>query len=517
MAEFLTRDRDVIDPELVPELDKSGEGEVSSLQQEQTIWPDRLIATLLFFGVGVVYVAVLRGRIEVYDTGAMLDVTRNLVNHGSLQAINGGYFIASRWSPYGIAVSLLAVPAYWISLLIGHFGVVASLIAPILTAFCVVLIYRIARALNWGAFYGVVAGVGFGVLSMALWYTIELLSEPGVTLCELGIVLGMIRWRQGKRIAPLWIGLSAACAVQFRSDSIFTVWIALLAIPLFVPWKTIFRWRRLLLLVGPMALSLAFLAWYNVVRFNRLFVTSYNRARFTTPLLHGLDGLLISPGRGMFIYNPLTVAGVAGLLIVFVGPGRVRDRALGALCLLLIVPRILFFSKWGVWDGGSVWGPRFVLPVVALLSLMIVPLLRATDMRRISGAVVRFVVFLLAILGAGTSYLSARIPLGEWLSIIRSPYWRARFDIGGLLNTPTERGHALDFRFSTSMIWGYITLLRHHEAIASGDLWAYGHGNIGYTLLVSGALIVLTAAFGSRSRRRPDVVSAAEGIARLGT
>ena len=70
---------------------------------------------------------------------------------------------------------------------------------------------------------------------MALWYTVELLSEPGVTLCELMIVLGLVRWRQGSRMAPLLVGVAAGLAVQFRPDSLFTVWVGLLAVPFFVP------------------------------------------------------------------------------------------------------------------------------------------------------------------------------------------------------------------------------------------------------------------------------------------
>ena len=60
-------------------------------------------------------------RIEIYDTQAMLGVTKNLVNHGSLASQGAGYPTAYHYSLYGMAVSLLAVPAYALSKVTGNF------------------------------------------------------------------------------------------------------------------------------------------------------------------------------------------------------------------------------------------------------------------------------------------------------------------------------------------------------------------------------------------------------------
>ena len=53
---------------------------------------------------------------------------------------------------------------------------------------------------------------------MALWSTTELLSEPGVTLCVVVVVFGLVRWRLGRPWAPILVGVGAACAIQFRSE-----------------------------------------------------------------------------------------------------------------------------------------------------------------------------------------------------------------------------------------------------------------------------------------------------------
>jgi hypothetical protein len=454
----------------------------------------------LFVGVLAVYVAVLRGRIEAYDSQVMISVTKNLVDHGSLTTLHSGWTFrpdSRPYAPYGIGVSILAVPAYVISKWTGNFPVVVSLIAPLITAWCVALIYWIARALNWRALHGVVAAIAFGLFSMALWYTTELFSEPGITLCVLVIVFGVIRWRRGSRWASLWIGLAAACALQLRSDSLFTVWIMLAALPLFLPWAEIRSRRSLLLVLAPMAASGGLLAWYNEYRYHRLLVSSYGPGGgFTNPLWHGLRGLLFSPGRSMFVFNPLTVLGVVGLVLLFTNR-RIRDRPLAVLAAIAVLPRIAFFANWGVWDAGSVWGPRFLLPSVAVLSLMIVPVFQATNGRRGARVVVAVSTAVLALFAAFANFLSVRLPLGEWLGILGDPGWRARLGIHGLRSAAAQ-SNAIDFSVRYSPISGYITILHRGVAITSADLWTSGHAVIGWALLAIGAVALVAAAVGAR-------------------
>ncbi|HEY1650999.1 MAG TPA: hypothetical protein VGG09_03875 [Acidimicrobiales bacterium] len=393
-------------------------------------------------------------------------------------------------------MSVLAIPPYALSLVIEHFGVLVSFINPLVTATCVVLIYKIARALGWTAPQGLVASLAFALPSIAVWYTLELLSEPEVTLCVLLIVLEMIRWREGKGSAPLMLGLALAAAIQFRSDSVLTVGVGFLAVPLFVSSRELLSKRALVRMVPPVIVSIAFLLWYNQIRFGSLFVFGYGpNDRYDTPLLHGLEGLLISPGGGLFIYNPLTVIGVIGAALIIFGPKVERDRALGILVALLIIPRMLFFAKWHYWWGGDVWGPRFLLPVVALLSLMIIPVMRCST-TVITRAATYLGVAVLGLLGGFVSYLSARVPLGEWISVLSSPRIRVQLGIQNV-RTTAQQFEALYFKWSTSPIGGYLTLMRRHIALPSGDLWAYGHADAGYLIEALGFLCLLVTCVGA--------------------
>jgi hypothetical protein len=492
---------------------RSGSGRHARL-----FWSDRKVSVGLFSGVMIVYLAVMRGKTEVYDTQAMLGVTQNLVHHASLHAAGASYSLATVWSPYGLGVSLLAIPPYLVSLVTGHFDVLVSFIDPLLTATSVVLIYKIARTLGWTAGQGLVAAIAFGLPSMAVWYTLELLSEPGVTLCVILIVLEMIRWRQGKTSAPLILGLALAVAIQFRSDSLFTVGIGFLALPLFVPSSELFSRRALARMLPPVLVSMGFLLWYNQVRFGSLFVFGYGpNDRYDTPLLHGINGLLLSPGAGLFVYNPLTIVGVIGVALILFGPRAERDRALGLLVVLLSVPRLLFFAKWHYWWGGDIWGPRFLLPVVALLSLMIVPVLRTTS-NVVTRAAIFLAVAVLGALGGFVSYLSARVPLGEWLTVVySSPRLRAQLGIRNA-ETVAQQFNALYFHWSTSPIGGFLTLLRRHMATPSGDLWAYGHGDIGYAMVATGLLLLAVICVGAaRLPRDTDARASLETSDELST
>jgi hypothetical protein len=464
----------------------------------QSIWSDRWVATGLFFGVLLIYLAVAQCQFQIYDTQAMMGVTKNLVNHGSLASSGAGFAVSTNYAPYGIAVSLLAVPAYALSKWTGNFPALGSMVDPLLTALSVVLLYRIARALDWRPGYGVIAAVSYGLFSMAVWYSTELLSEPGVVLCALVIMWGLIRWSQGLAMAPLWIGLAAGCALQFRSDSSFTVWIALLATPLFVPWSVLRAKRTLLLVFGPLVVSLGLLGWYNELRFHKWLVGTYGpHGGFITPLAHGLDGLLLSPGKGLFLFNPLTALGVVGVVLLVIGPARVANRPFGVLCLLLVVPRVLFFAKWSIWDAGSVWGPRFLLPVVPVLSLTLVPVLQATHPRRLTGVAVRVVAVLLAGLAAFVNFLSIRLFYGAWLGATSNPYWRALFHIGGP-NTSVGRAAQVDFNVTASPIWGDVILIKHHLANVAGEWWLTGHSLVGWALLAAGGVLLVATAFGAR-------------------
>jgi hypothetical protein len=465
---------------------------------------DLVIAVCVFGGLFLVYIAVSRHEFVAYDASSMVAVGTNLTNHFTLRtvgAFDDSLHLSTPYSPYGIGVSVLVVPAYALSKVVGNEMLLLSLINPLLTATAGALVFAIGRELRWGRFMAVLAAATFGLLTMALQSTTELFSEPAVALCVVILVWAILRWRREWRPAALVIGLTSAAVIQFRADSIVTVWIGLLALPLFVSWDEIRKRRNLAEILIPVLSSMAFLAWYNHLRFHSIFVFSYNGQGFHTPIGRGLEGMLVSPGKSIFVFNPIALLGLVGICIFLS-----RDRPVGVLLLLLIVPRILIFAKWDSWDGGVSWGPRFLDPVVALLVIAAVEVLvAARDVRRWR-VPARLAFVALAIVSLGVSYLSVRVPYEQWFDTLQTPALRVHYDAGHLVPHPNEPGavsNAFDFTLQGSHILGNIHLLE--RGVATMAPWSFqgDRSAEGWAILLLGLLLTsAAAAMALRSDRR---------------
>jgi hypothetical protein len=123
------------------------------------------------------------------------------------------------------------------------------------------------------------------------------------------------------------------------------------------------------------------------------------------PLVDGLTGLLLSPGRGLFVFSPVLLFSVAGLLWVALrGPALLKATAVGVVLNVLVV------SKWFVWWGGHSWGPRLLADTVPILCFFLYPVTGFLDRHRLMKGV--FVLF--AALSIGTHALGAFFYDGRW-------------------------------------------------------------------------------------------------------
>ena len=461
---------------------------------DRTDRSDQLIAGCVFGGLFFVYLAVSRHTFVAYDASSMVAVGTNITNHLTLStvgAFDDYLHLSTPYSPYGIGVSLLVVPMYALSKATGHEMLLLSLINPALTALAGLVVFAIGRELRWPRTWSVLCAATFGLLTMALQSTTELFSEPAVALCIVILVWAILRWRLEWQWAAFVIGLTSAAVIQFRSDSILTVWIGLLALPMFVPWTEIRKPRNLAAMGLPVVLSLAFLGWYNQHRFKNYFVFSYGGQGFHAAIGRGLEGMLVSPGKSIFVFNPIALLGLVGLALFLR-----RDRPIAVLFLLLIVPRVLFFAKWDSWDGGVAWGPRFLDPVVSLFAIAAVEVLVATRHTKIWGTIARVAFGVLALLSLGVSFLSVRVPYEQWWQTISNPALQARYDGGHLVpdpNTPGAAQNAFDFTLQGGHLVGDIDLLEDDTAKTAPWDFQAGREAKGW-LLLAAALALMAAA-----------------------
>jgi hypothetical protein len=121
---------------------------------------------------------------------------------------------------------------------------------------------------------------------------------------------------------------------------------------------------RFVLGLAPMA---AFWGVYNWVRFGSPFESGYLRdpvVGFGGSLSSGAAGLLFSPYASLFLYCPIALLSIAGLIALWR-----HDRAAATLFVALFVSFFLLYASLGNWMAGRSYGPRFLVPLLPALVL----------------------------------------------------------------------------------------------------------------------------------------------------
>jgi hypothetical protein len=134
------------------------------------------------------------------------------------------------------------------------------------------------------------------------------------------------------------------------------------------------RMRAALVLSGGIALATAVHLGWNAYRFGALFDFGYDWSE-TIPvppphtfsivdLPRGLALLLVSPGKSIFLWAPVTV-----LALLNAGRSWKRDPALTAGLGTALAVGLLFYGGYLFVEGGYSHGPRHLVPIVPLLIL----------------------------------------------------------------------------------------------------------------------------------------------------
>jgi hypothetical protein len=160
--------------------------------------------------------------------------------------------------------------------------------------------------------------------------------------------------------------------------SIFAHPVSLIFIPAFLVY-TFFRVMRhemknFLLLVSLIALMLFFVGLVNYARFGDF--TDFGYGYFSSLAAHdgwrGLIGLLFSPGVGLIFFFPIAVLLPLGAKYMY------KDsRALFFLCTYIIIANWIYIgtlsygAEPSAWSGGIAWGPRYLIPVLPFIMIIL--------------------------------------------------------------------------------------------------------------------------------------------------
>ncbi len=107
---------------------------------------------------------------------------------------------------------------------------------------------------------------------------------------------------------------------------------------------------------------------YNLWALGNVFGGYGSLGHFSNPLLAGLAGLTISPNRGLFVFTPIVVFALWGIVEVWRRGDELRwlrylTVALGA--------HVVIYAKFDEWWAGYTYGPRYFTDVLPLLFVLV--------------------------------------------------------------------------------------------------------------------------------------------------
>lgn len=342
-----------------------------------------LISVVLFILLVSIYFLTAGEGMYSMDGEMLFMVTWSLANHGTL-AVTCDSGVPGRngqcFSNYEFFMPLASVPLVWEGLVVNRLllhnddiAVARFFVArfnQIITALCGVMLFNVALRFYNNYFISIIIALLYSIGTFAWPYSKFHFREPLTALTLVVGIYGLVLFFQSNNVRMLyWSCLNFALATFTRVSSLFCFAFALL----YVEYKLRqsveqgAKRRKIRWLFGSaFLLTLVVIALYNWYRFGSVINFGYPGETWNTPLLEGLYGLLLSPGKGMFWYAPVLIPGVFGLIKMYTAW---RPEML--LICAFVLSYLVFHAGFWIWWGGDCWGPRYLVPILPFLVLPI--------------------------------------------------------------------------------------------------------------------------------------------------
>lgn len=352
------------------------------------------LAIGVFLLVGSAYLLSGHGRIDSVDgqlrfeaTAALLDTDRLQIRdpamgYAGLPGLDGRIY-----TPYGPAPSVVAAPLVALAKLGSHSkelrrflfsftgGLFGAATAAVLALFLLELGVDVRGAARWAL------SAAFTTL---LWPGAETVLEQGqhAFWALVAVWLAYLASRRDAVVLAALGGLAAGTLVLYQLP--YLLHLPLLGIPalggsMASDARSTARGRYLVFLaaagIGPAALLAYRLAVFGSPFLPGPVSNYYHPALLGNPLV-GLTGLLLSPGKSIFLYSPPLVLALLGFRWL-----RRAAPPLARTVLVVSAVHLLFIASLSIWAGEWCWGPRYLLMLVPLWCLAL-PGVSRTSVRR---------------------------------------------------------------------------------------------------------------------------------------
>jgi hypothetical protein len=348
---------------------------------------DRHLTWAIALGLLAYYGLIIGGHHYSIDGMLMFQTAKQILFHGTLvldPPVKWGLGGGATVSPYGLGLPLAYLPALavqapfacWIpnlttipydakhlfnpALLENLPYLLSSWVNPVIACATGALVFRLARSFALSRNWSVGAALAYGLASPAVAYARYDFSQP---LAGLALTAALVLLRDvtnARRL--LGIGLSLAVAILTRPE--FVILAGWIVIGVMILTR---RPYSIAMVAIPVALALALTLAINGMKYGSITASGYSPAsNLFAPgnMFLGVSGLLAGPSQGVLVFFPLSWLAPFGLGRMIRGDGRSAFLWIGLLALALA-----FYASYVMWWGGVSWGPRFLLPLIPLLTV----------------------------------------------------------------------------------------------------------------------------------------------------
>ena len=334
------------------------------------------------------YFIVMPGKINSTDGLALYLITKSIADKGSfdIEYISNGTVIGKdkkNYSPFLPGQPIMALPLYIFGKTIAssvenqnHRELIIRWIytfSNVISISLLMVVFFNLHILFYNSYKNsLIATALLGFSTMLFHYAQTLFTEPFQALLILSAFYFYMKYLQTKKkiyIHFAGVCLAYNCFSKFPGFIYYIPFFLYLAYSLFKTKNYRENIEIFAVIIFYLFIAEATVLFYNYYRFgNILEVGSIDKSysfQFINPVI-GVSGFLFDKSKGIFITNPVL------LLIFFTCVKTYKSKKkLFVFSLVLFLATLFFHSVFSYWPGAFCWGPRYLLPSLPFLFLLI--------------------------------------------------------------------------------------------------------------------------------------------------
>ncbi len=386
------------------------------------------IALFLFLALNFLFLATSSGRVRTMDEVTLAFEVESMAAHGTTaipeavaqRLFYGKYDRFGRpQGPYGPGNAALVVPWFWLGRLAtavtpgipsnakilfrdAFMTASSAAFSALAAAFAFLIFVQMGIGTKTAVASALTLGLGTPLFSYSSWFY----SEPLASALLLGVTFFLFgREPVSCKIAVL-AGILAGLLLWVRATHIIAAPIFMLGMCLRGRgrnWRNLLAFSAVIVIFGGAYLARNQHLFGSPLDFGypELGEGGKKMLGFDTPVATGLSIFLFSPGKSMLLFAPPLILAIPGIVRL-----AKQDPGLSVVVAGVPLAFLLFFSRYSHVEGGYSFGPRYLVPAIAMASLGLGPMLADAGpwIRRLAGALL-VAGFLIQGIGMATSFL----------------------------------------------------------------------------------------------------------------